>query len=155
MIEVLNINPPPYHEGNNEYIEDIPIHIPDGMNAQTFKGACSFIVQYYKFYIPQQYKDMTHGLNVGDFRTLEWRMLHTKKPDMGPDIEPITKLDLQLGITIWMERQIHRYFHQWRLKDETAIPERRFVDDLIKHMRQHDEIYGIARAYEEDTNTEP
>jgi hypothetical protein len=155
IIKILNTNPPPYHEGNYEYIEKIPIHIPDGMDTHTFNMACSYIVQHYKFYTPKQYKYMHDGLNIGDFRTLEWRMLHTKKPDMGPDVEPITKQDLQLGIIIWMERQIHRYFHQWTLEDETAIPEHSFVDDLIKQMRQHDEIYGIARAYEEDTNLEP
>jgi hypothetical protein len=79
MTEVLDINPPPYHEGNNEYIENIPIYTPEGMNEQTFKDACKFIVQYYQYYIPQQHKDITHGLSIGDFRTLEWRMLHTKK----------------------------------------------------------------------------
>jgi len=110
MIEILNTNPPPYHEGNNEYIDNILIDIPKDMNEQTFKDACKFIVQYYQYYIPQQYKDITHGLNVGDFRTLEWRMLHTQKPDTGPAIEPITPLDLKLGINIWLERQIHRYF---------------------------------------------
>jgi hypothetical protein len=74
---------------------------------------------------------------------------------MGPDIEQITTLDLQLGINIWMEHQIHRYFHQWTLEDGIIIPERTFVNDLIQHIRQHDEIYGIARAYEEDTNADP
>jgi hypothetical protein len=155
IIKILNTNPPPYHEGNYEYIEMIPIHIPDGMDTHTFNMACSYIVHLYKFYTPKQYKYIHDGLNSGDFRTLEWRMLHTKKPDMGPDVEPITEQDLQLGIIIWMERQIHRYFHQWTLEDETAIPEHSFVDDLIKQIQQHDEIYGIARAYEEDTNTEP
>ena len=53
MTEVLDINPPPYHEGNKEYIENIPIYIPEGMNEQTFKDACKFIVQYYQYYIPQ------------------------------------------------------------------------------------------------------
>ena len=87
MKEILDINLPPYHEGNNEYLDKIPIHIPDGMNEQTFNVACQFITRYYQHYIPQQYKDITHGLRTGDFRTLEWRMLHTQKPDTDPAIE--------------------------------------------------------------------
>jgi hypothetical protein len=36
--------------------------------------------------------------------------------------------------------------------DGIAIPERAFVDNIIDHIRQHDEIYGIARAYDSDEN---
>ena len=93
MTEIFNINPPPYHEENEEYINNLPTYIPNGMSEQTFNVACQFITEYYMHYIPRQYQDITHGLKVGDFRTLEWRMLHTQKPDMGPAIEPITPLD--------------------------------------------------------------
>ena len=122
MTEILDINPPAYHEGNNEYIDKIPIHIPDGMNEQTFNVACQFITRYYQHYIPQQYKDITHGLRTGDFRTLEWRMLHIQNPDTDPVIELITRLDLELGINIWLERQILRYYDQWTHQDATIIP---------------------------------
>ena len=88
MREILEVNPPPYHNGNEEYTNDTTINMPAGMKDQAFKQGCTEITQYYLEYIPCQYKDITHGLREGDFRTLEWRIHHTQKPNTAPLIEP-------------------------------------------------------------------
>ena len=79
---------------------------------------------------------------------------YMQKPIRDPIIEPITTQDLQIDIRIWMERQVERYTRQWTIANDPRwnIPEHTFVDDMIKHIRTHKEIFGIARAHDEDKN---